>query len=99
MPNANQTLENQLQDLDNEAEFALRQVFVLGTDIAVQFADAGGMFVQDVPVPGSFFGRAYHPQIIYPPNSRILVNVQDLSGAPGNEAQILFVGVNRYHVE
>jgi len=99
VPGANQTLENQIVDIDRDAEFMLRQVFVIGSGISVQFADPNGVFVQDVPVPSQYFGRAYHPQIGYPPHSRILVNVQDTSGDPNNTAQILFVGVNRYRVE
>jgi hypothetical protein len=99
IPNANQILENQVQDLIRDAEFCLRQVFVIGSNVSVQFADPNGIFVQDVPVPSTYFGRAYHPQIVYPPHSRILVNVQDTSGEPNNAVQILFKGVNRYRVE
>jgi len=99
IPNANQILENQVVDIDEGCEFMLRQVMVIGGAVSVQFADPNGIFVQDVPVPAGFFGRAYKPQIAYPPHSRILVNVQDTSGQPNSEVQILFVGVNRSHVE
>jgi len=85
----------EIQDLDQDAEFSLRQV-LCNASFNLQFADQDRIFVQNVPTPSSFFGRAYSPQITYGAGGQILINI---TGTPGTTAQILFKGVNRYRVQ
>jgi len=88
-------MENQVQDLDKEASFSLRQVIVSG-GAQLQFADARRNFIQNTPIPTSFFGRPYAPQIDYPIGGQILIRI---TGTPGVQVQITFRGVNRYRVD
>jgi hypothetical protein len=61
----------------------------------VQFADARRNFIQNVPIPTTFFGKPYVPQIDYPPGGQILIKI---TGTPGASVELTFKGVNRYRI-
>jgi len=91
-----QSFNNQLVFVDDDAEFALRQVIVGGdSGVIYQFADRDRSFVQSPPTTAFSGPGIYDPEIVYPPGGQIVVNAQ---GAIGR-ATFQFGGVNRYRVQ
>lgn len=102
---ANQILNNEVVSIFSEADFAWRGLVFTATGLfAVQFQDgqgyylsAGLMYSDNLPnTPGDPFPT--FPEVLYPANGRIYINIQDLSGAD-NSIQLLFIGVNRYRTK
>jgi len=99
-----QMLNDQAIYLDDEPEFALRQVIVADSagGTRYQFADRDRSFIQAGlselwPAGGTqFTPNIYDPEIVYPPAGQIVVNVY---GANPGSVILDFVGVNRYRVQ
>lgn len=95
-----QMFSDQMVYLDDDCDFALRQVIVSDPDgaagLTYQFADRDRSFIQSGLIPPFGGAGIYDPEIVYPTNGKIVVNAA--CAAPGT-VLFKFVGVNRYRVD
>lgn len=102
---ANQSLPDQVVSIFTEADFAWRGLIFTNSGLfSVRFQDGQGywlstglIFSTNMPnTSGDPFPT--FPEVLYPAGGRILLDIEDLSGAE-NTIQLLFVGANRYRVQ
>lgn len=103
---ANQELTAQTVQIQTDSDFELRAWYILeatgsfqiriGDAVGYQFS-SGLMLSAGISTDPSN-PTVFSPQHPFPAGSRILIDIQDLSGAPNN-IQIGFVGVKRYRMQ
>lgn len=103
---ASQFLRDQTVSIFDEADFAWRALVVTvqtGT-FAVRFVDGQGYYLSTGMIQSQNLQATpadpwiVFPETLYPAGGRIGIDIQDLSGAP-NTIELLFRGVNRYHLK
>lgn len=102
---ANQVLTDQAVSTMNDADFAMRAVFIsysTGT-FNVRFSDSQGYYLSNgLIASANLLGDASSPmpiwpEILIPAGGRIGIDITDTSGA-GNTIEIVFRGVKRYRI-
>lgn len=102
---ANEIRLNQIVNIFTQADFVWRGLHLISTgEFSVRFQDGeqyylSGDLVPSVNLPhnaGDPFPWA--PEIPYPAGGKIVLDIQDTSGAP-NTVQIVFIGENFYRVQ
>lgn len=97
IPNANQTVANLGQALDQDADFFLREIVPIplnNSGYRVQLFDPAIMPLEDSVVDPWY--RVLDPAVRYPAGGKILITLQDITGGPGTVATLLLRGVNEY---
>lgn len=101
--NANQLLTNQATAILANADFVFRALLFTSTgsfSVRIydgdQYALSTGLIMSQnlTSTPGDPF--PWFPEIWYPAGGKILIDIQDTSGAGGNQIELLFIGANRY---
>lgn len=102
---ANQVLTDQAVSTMNDADFAIRAVFIGFSTGAfnVRFSDSQGYYLSNgLIASGNLLGDASSPmpvwpEILIPAGGKIGIDITDTSGA-GNTIEIVFRGVKRYQI-
>lgn len=104
---ANGVVENLSQAIDNDSDFLLCSVETPAdaADFGLQFTNASKSFLQSGYLPSQVLigfpqgdALVMDPEVFYPANGQILINLQDESGDPGNVVRVLFRGIRRRYV-
>ena len=102
---ANQVLKDQAVSTMNDADFAIRGVFIgFNTGaFSVRFSDSQGYYLSNgLIASGNLLGDASSPmpiwpEILIPAGGRIGIDITETSGA-SNTVEIVFRGVKRYKI-
>jgi hypothetical protein len=97
IPNAGQLVLNLAQRLDQDARFFLREIGPLATGVGayrLRVYDPARMPLSDNLTDP--FDWVLDPPVLFPAGGQILIDVEDVSGAPGTEISLVFRGINDY---
>ncbi len=99
-----QVLSNQSISILTEPDFLWRGLLFTSTGaFGIRFQDGQQYYLSnDFIQSGNLLGTAgdpfpVFPEVFYPAGGKIVLDIQDLSGA-SNTGQIIFIGANRYKV-
>jgi len=101
---ANQLVLNQVVPIFTQAEFLWRGLMFVSTGaFSIRIQDGEQFYLSEDLVPSVSLPHSagdpfmWEPNVPYPAGGKILIDLQDTSGAP-NSIQLAFIGENKYRL-